>query len=97
MLRVGRRRSKLLIANKKKSAGREQPADSWFLASRANLAHVFAPVFESLLEQSHKLVGHCTVDQAMIVAERKVHGGADRNGVVSIFIRNDHRLFCDPP
>src|ERR1700693_6074983 len=56
---------------------------------------LFTPVLKRLLDLSHELVGDGTVNQTVIVTEGQVHQGADRNGVVAIFVRNHNRRLGD--
>ena len=43
----------------------------------------------------HELVGDGAVDEAVVVAERQVDDGADGDGVVAVFVGDDHRLLGD--
>ena len=61
----------------------------------AKLADFLGPVFQSFLDQSHELVGDRTIDDAMVVSEGEMDDGPDRNGIVSVFVGNDHGLFGD--
>src|SRR5579872_1756251 len=55
-------------------------------------ADFFAPRFQILLHLGHELVGDRSVDQPMVVAKSEVNDGADSDGVVALFIGNDHGL-----
>jgi hypothetical protein len=44
-----------------------------------NLADFFAPIPQGFLDQSHELVGDGAVDETMIVAEREMDYGTDRD------------------
>jgi len=43
------------------------------------LSDLFAPSFEILFHQGHELIGDGAVDEAVIVTERQMHDGANRN------------------
>src|SRR5207302_10401644 len=66
-----------------------------FSMRRLLLSDFFGPDFQILFYLGHKLVGYCAVDQAVIVAQCEVDYGANGDGVVAVFIRDDHRLFRD--
>jgi len=59
------------------------------------LANFFAPGFEILFYLSHELVSDGSIDEAVIVAEGEMNDGADSDGVVTIFVGNDHGLLRD--
>ena len=59
------------------------------------LADFFGPGFEVLFDLGHELVGYCSVDQPMIVAQREVNDRTDRDGVIAIFVGDDHGLLHD--
>lgn len=62
-----------------------------FLAS----SDVFVPVLQILFYLGHELVGDCSVDQAVVVAQRQMNDGADGNGVIAIFVGDDQGLLGD--
>jgi hypothetical protein len=59
------------------------------------LADFFGPGFQIFFHLGHELVGYSAIDQAMIVAEREMNDGTDGNGIVAIFIGDDHWLLGD--
>src|ERR1700683_1771342 len=59
------------------------------------LSDLFAPSFEILFHQGHELIGDGAVDEAVIVTERQMHDGANRNGITAIFVGDYHRLLRD--
>src|ERR1700691_2541643 len=59
------------------------------------LADFLAKRLEILLHLSHELVGACTVDQAMVIAQRQVNHRTDGDGIVAIFIGDHERLLGD--
>ena len=61
------------------------------------LADFFVPILQRFLHQSHELVGYGAVDKAVIVAEREVNDGADRDGIVAFFVGDHQRLLVIPP
>ena len=56
----------------------------------------FAPVLQRLFDLSHELVGDGAIDEAVIVAQGQVDQGADRDGVIAIFVGDNDRRFCNP-
>src|SRR5208282_346212 len=63
--------------------------------TRFLLADFFTPVFKSLLHQGHELVGYGTVDDAMVVAKRKVNDRTDGDRIRAVFVSDHHGLLGD--
>src|SRR5450631_632210 len=61
----------------------------------SGLADFFAPVFKSLLDDDHELVGQSAVDDAMVVTVREVNDGTDGDGIRAVFVGDHHGLFGD--
>src|ERR1700682_4234795 len=59
------------------------------------LADFFTPVFESLFYHGHELVGHGTVDDAMVVTQREVNDGTDGDGICPVLVGDHQGLFGD--
>src|ERR1035441_1333939 len=59
------------------------------------LADFFSPVFKSLLDDDHELVGEGAVDNAMVVAQREVNDGTDGDGIRAVFVGDHQGLFGD--
>src|SRR5208282_2335550 len=60
--------------------------------TRFLLADFLTPVFKSLLHQGHELVGYGTVDDAMVVAKRKVNDRTDGDRIRAVFVSDQHGL-----
>jgi hypothetical protein len=59
------------------------------------LADVFGPLFEVLFYLRHELIGDGAVDETVIVAQCEMDDAADGDGVVAVFVSDDHWLFRD--
>ena len=59
------------------------------------LADFFTPRLKILFYLGHELVGDGAVDEAVVVAEREMNDGADRDGIGAVFIGDDHGLLGD--
>src|SRR5208337_1225964 len=59
------------------------------------LADFFTPVFKSLLYDSHELVGHGAIDNAMVVAECEMSDRTDGDGICAVLVGDHHGLFGD--
>src|ERR1035437_2603770 len=63
--------------------------------TRSPLADFFTPVFKSLLHDSHELVGHSTVDNAMVVAQGEMNDRTNGDGIRAIVVGDYHGLLGD--
>src|ERR1022692_2513096 len=67
--------------------------DNWLLTT--DLQQLFAPVLQELLHLGHELVGHRSVNDAMVIANAEVHHRTDGDGVIAVLVGNHDRLFQD--
>src|ERR1700690_2246588 len=84
----------------RETAGLTDPAvlfslttDNWLLTT--DLQQLFAPALQELLHLGHELVGHRSVNDAMVIANAEVHHRTDGDGVVAVLVGNHDRLFQD--
>src|ERR1039457_4281772 len=57
----------------------------------SELSERFVPVLKVILDDDHELVSNRAVDDTVIVSDRDVTDGSDRDAVVALFIGNDCR------
>src|SRR5450631_372744 len=57
------------------------------------LSDFFAPTLERLFDQSHELIGHRAINDAVVISKREMDQGSHGDGIVSILVSDDNWCF----